>query len=358
MVFDMERRLVDLNPAARALIGPAADGAIGKMLSEVLPEQKDLILRFRDVEETQAEIVVPLPEGDSRTLELRLSTLRDRRGMATGRLVVLRDITQAKLAERKLAEARDQALEALRMRSRILAVVSHELRTPLGAILGYADMLRAGAQGPITETQMTVVNRMISNAVHLTDLVNDLLDEAQIEQGKITLHIAPIEPSKLMESVETAMGQRAREHGLRLVTVVAPGAPEVIRTDLSRITQIVNNLVGNALKFTRQGDVTVTLLKVDEEHWGISVKDSGPGIAAENQKLIFEPFWQVDHPETREHKGVGLGLSIARQMTQLLGGEITLESEPGKGTTFTVLFPWTTAQEKMISGEKVPGAGR
>jgi len=308
------------------------------------------------VEEALAEIVVPV-NGEPRTLELRLSSMRSRRGEQTGRLVVLRDITEAKLAEKKLAEARDQALEALRMRSRILAVVSHELRTPLGAILGYADMLRAGAQGPISETQMTVVNRMISNATHLTDLVNDLLDEAQIEQGKITLHIAPVEPARLMEAVEVAMGQRARDQGLRLVTRIAPDAPEIIRTDLSRLTQIVTNLVSNSLKFTKQGDVTVSLLKVDNDHWGISVADNGPGIAEENQQRVFEPFWQVDNPETREHKGVGLGLSIARQMVQLLGGEIRLESAAGKGTIFIVLFPWTSVKEKMSSGEKVSGLG-
>jgi two-component system, sensor histidine kinase len=151
------------------------------------------------------------------------------------------------------------------------------------------------------------------------------------------------------------MSHQARASGMKLITEVSPGAPEVIHTDLARLTQVVNNLVGNALKFTTEGEVKVRLYRVDDGQWGIAVSDKGPGISLENQAMIFEPFWQVDNPETREHKGVGLGLSIAKQMTQHLGGEIKLNSALGKGTTFTVLFPSSPLKEKVKGVEEVSG---
>jgi PAS domain S-box-containing protein len=354
IVLDMERRVVDLNPAARTILGTASHGAIGKNIQEVLPQQKDLIERFRDKIEASAEVTLPI-RGEDRTLELRVSTLSNRGGIPTGRLIVIRDISEAKLIEKNLAEARDQALEALRLRSRILAVVSHELRTPLSAILGYADMLKVEAHGPMNEAQRSALGRVIANATHLTELVNDLLDQAQMEQRKVTLHIVPSAPARLMEIVEVAMSHQARANGMKLVTEVSSGAPEVIHTDLARLAQVVNNLVGNALKFSSEGEVKVRLYRVDDSQWAISVSDKGPGISPENQALIFEPFWQVDKPETREHQGVGLGLSIAKQMTQLLGGEIKLDSALGKGTTFTVLFPSSPLKEKAKGVEDVSG---
>jgi signal transduction histidine kinase len=271
--------------------------------------------------------------------------VHNRRGDVSGRLVVLRDITQRKQVEKKLAEARDQALEALRLKSRILAVVSHDFRTPLGAILGFAEMLKEGMLGPLSDAQRGPIERIIANTNQLTDLVNDLLDQAQLEAGKITLHVSMFPPSKLMDTIETMMGPKAREKGLRLITVLGHDVPSPVRGDISRLNQVVSNLVGNALKFTKEGEVKVRLFRADEDHWAIEVTDTGPGISPQDQKHIFDPFWQVDFSETREHTGMGLGLSIVKQLVNRLSGQISVESKVGEGTKFVITLPVDPTKE-------------
>ncbi len=346
IVMDVQNRVVDLNGAARAAIGPAANTAIGRPLIEVIPEQRTLIESFLSVSQLRTELTFGIDET-ARTFDLRISPVHNRRGNINGRLVVLRDITQRKQVEKKLAEARDQALEALRLKSRILAVVSHDFRTPLGAILGYAEMLKEGMLGSVPDAQRGPIERIIANTNQLADLVNDLLDQAQLEAGKITLHVSMFPPSKLLDTVETTMGPKAREKNLKLVTEISPGVPSSVRGDLSRLNQAVSNLVGNALKFTKEGEVRVRFFKADEDHWGIEVADTGPGISQQDQEHIFDPFWQVDFSETREHTGMGLGLSIVKQLIQRLNGQIAVESQLGKGTKFTITLPVDPAKEVL-----------
>lgn len=338
IVVDTEGRVVDLNPAARVTIGAAADGAIGKPLAEVIPDQQNLIEKFRDLSDVHTEISITT--GDiPRYFDLSMSLLTERDGTARGRLIVVHEITDSKLIEKKLSEARDQALEASRMKSRILAVVSHDFRTPLGAILGYADMLIEGPAGPISPEQQKLVERIVANASQLNNLVNDLLDQSQIEAGKITMHFAPFAPEKLIHNVEGALNKKAADKGLKLVTVIEESTPNPITGDLSRVMQVITNLADNAIKYTSQGEVKITLSRVDNDQWGIMVSDTGPGISEETQSHIFEPFWQADDYEVREGRGVGLGLSIAKQLVLRMGGKIVVESEIGKGTTFKATLP-------------------
>lgn len=344
IVMDVQDRVVDLNGAARSIIGSAANTAIGRYLTEVLPDQRTLIESFLSVSQLRTELTFGVDET-ARTFDLRISPIHNRRGIVSGRLVVLRDITQRKQVEKKLAEARDQALEALRLKSRILAVVSHDFRTPLGAILGYAEMLKEGMLGSLSDAQRGPIERIVANTNQLTDLVNDLLDQAQLEAGKITLHVSMFPPSKLIDTIKTTMGPKAEEKGLKLITALDPGMPSPVRGDISRLNQVVSNLVGNALKFTKEGEVKVRLFRVDEDHWGVEVADTGPGISRQDQEHIFDPFWQVDFSETREHTGMGLGLSIVKQLTNRLNGQIAVESEPGKGTKFVITLPIDPAKE-------------
>jgi PAS domain S-box-containing protein len=355
IVMDIQDRVVDLNGAARAIVGPSAETAIGRYLTEVMPEQRTLIESFLSVSQLRTELTFGVDET-ARTFDLRISPVNNRRGDRSGRLVVLRDITQRKQVEKKLAEARDQALEALRLKSRILAVVSHDFRTPLGAILGFAEMLKEGMLGKVPDAQLGPIERIIANTNQLTDLVNDLLDQAQLEAGKITLHVSQFPPTKLLDTIETTMGPKAREKNLRLITVVSPGVPSIVRGDISRLNQAVTNLVGNALKFTKEGEVKVRFFKADEDHWAVEITDTGPGISKQDQEHIFDPFWQVDFSETREHTGMGLGLSIVKQLVQRLSGQIAVESELGKGTKFTITLPIDPTRE--IFNEQTARADR
>jgi hypothetical protein len=350
IVLDLQDRIVDLNSAGWALIGSDEKAAIGLPLIEVMSEQRTLLDQFLKVGQLRNEITFGIGET-SRTFELRLSPLYNRRGRQNGRLMVLRDITQRKQVERKLAEARDQALEALRLKSRILAVVSHDLRTPLGAILGYAEMLKEEMLGPLADAQREPVERIVANTNQLTELVSDLLDQAQLEAGKITIHVSQFTPSKLLNTIEATMGPKSKEKGLKLITEMGSNIPTMVRGDISRLNQVLTNLVNNALKFTEKGEIKVRAFGIDDTHWGIEVSDTGLGISPKDQEHIFDPFWQVDFSETREHRGVGLGLSIVNQLVQRLRGKITVESQLDIGTKFIITLPLDPIKEAIDEQE-------
>jgi len=264
-----------------------------------------------------------------------------REHQAVGLLQQERDLLEQRVAERTrdLAEARDQALGASRYKTELMAKVNHELRAPLGAILGYTELLHNGLLGPITPKQKGTTARVLVNTYHLTDMVNDLLDQAQIERGQIQLHVAPFHPRDMSEGINTTMKLMAEAKGLSFTIYVAPELPAVLLGDQKRLKQILTNLISNAIKFTETGRVEAHLDCAGTEHWAMKVSDTGPGIPLEAQTHIFESFWQVDNPLTRKQHGYGLGLSIVKQLTELMGGRITLESEAGRGSTFSIVLP-------------------
>jgi PAS domain S-box-containing protein len=258
------------------------------------------------------------------------------------------EIAERKRAQEALAQARDQALEASRLKSELLAKVSHELRTPLGVILGYAELLEDGTFGSLSEQQQEITVKVIDSARYLSNLVNELLDQAQFERGKLELAIKPFAPKDLIRQVETKMNVLAQAKGLSLSHDIAVHVPPILSGDPYRLQQVLVNLVSNAIKFTDTGEVTVRFSCPDPEHWAMQVTDTGSGIPPEAQAYIFEPFRQVDGSMTREHSGTGLGLSIVKQLTTLMGGQVTLESQLGQGSTFTILLPLTPIQEKKV----------
>lgn len=257
------------------------------------------------------------------------------------------DITERKQAEAALALARDQALEANRLKTELLAKVSHELRTPLGAILGFAELLEVNTYGPLSEKQRQVTTKIINSTHYLTTLVNELLDQAQLEAGRLKLNVHSFAPANLVDDTLTKLSVLARTKGLSLTSDIATDVPATLFGDAARLQQILVNLVSNAIKFTQRGGVRVKLYCPDADYWALRVSDTGPGIPAEAQTYIFEPFRQVDGSITRAHAGTGLGLSIVKQLTTLMGGEITLESKVGQGSTFTVYLPLQPIQEKI-----------
>ncbi len=187
----------------------------------------------------------------------------------------------------------------------------------------------------------------MDSTYYLTDLVNDLLDGAQLEAGYLELNIAPFSLKEMVSRVESRMNVLAQKKGLALTIEIAPDVPATLSGDEKRLQRILSNLLGNAVKFTETGGVQARIYRLDPNHWAMQVTDTGPGIPPEAQAYIFESFQQVDDSLTQKRSGFGLGLSIVKQLVEMMGGEITLESEIGQGSVFTVTLPITLPQEKI-----------
>jgi signal transduction histidine kinase len=242
---------------------------------------------------------------------------------------------------RELAKTVDDLEIASQHKNQFVANMSHELRTPLAAILGYAELIQEGFYEPQGPKSLDALTRIRSNGKHLLGLINTVLDIAKIESGQFTLNMAEYAIESVVETVRSATESLAQNKKLTLTTEVANSLP-IGLGDEQRITQVLLNLVGNAIKFTDVGEVRLSA-KVENGHFNVSVSDTGPGIPAEHQTRIFEQFHQVDSSNTKAKGGTGLGLAIAKQIVEMHGGRIWVVSTPGKGSTFQMKLP-TRAQ--------------
>jgi PAS domain S-box-containing protein len=252
---------------------------------------------------------------------------------------VTRDITDRKKMEEELKKKTIEAQEASRIKSQLVSNVSHELRTPLNAILGYTHLVLGQIYGPVTEDQKMALDGVLRNSGDLLNLINNILDLSKIESGKASPEIEPVTVSLLLDEVLTALRPLLNKSALslRYDSVVLP----VIQSDAGKIKQIFVNLLSNAIKFTPQGEITVRMNdRPERSAVEIDIQDTGIGIQSEDLSRIFDRFHQVDGTATREFEGSGLGLAIVKQLVNLLKGEISVKSEFGKGSTFTVLLPY------------------
>ena len=244
-----------------------------------------------------------------------------------------RDISEQRRVAQVLSESKRLAEEANRAKSDFLANMSHEIRTPISAILGYAELLLSHMSDPDNVACIDAIKR---NGQHLVELINDILDLSKIEAGMMNAERIRFSPTDLMREVIEGMRLRASERGLALELKYDGALPATIESDPTRLRQILLNLVGNAIKFTQQGQIEVTVkLLVSERLLQVTVADTGIGIAPDRKAQLFEPFTQADTSVTRQYGGTGLGLTISRRLIELLGGRISVESEPGIGSTFT-----------------------
>lgn len=235
------------------------------------------------------------------------------------------------------SELLEQARAADAAKGRFLATISHELRTPLTALTGYEELLIDEVLGPVSEPQRDVLERMRSVTHHLTSMIEDVLAYSSLEMGHEVIRPTEFLLVDLIRTVVAVVEPLARQKGIELV-IELPDESLRLTTDIDRVRQILVNLGGNAVKFTDEGQVRITTA-VDAREVQISVADTGIGISAANQQLLFRPFAQADTGLTRRHGGTGLGLYISRQLAKLLGGRIELRSEVGRGSTFTLVLP-------------------
>jgi signal transduction histidine kinase len=235
---------------------------------------------------------------------------------------------------RKMEEQAEALEKAISQRSRFFASMSHELRTPINAVVGYNQLLELGAFGGMNEQQTEAVRKVHRSAKHLLELINDILDISKIEAGKLEVSFEPADLSAVVRDTVTSVQLQAEEKGLALEVRVPPRAPA--ETDPARVRQILLNLLSNAVKFTDQGEVRVTLERARDDYL-LRVADTGPGVSREDQERIFEEFEQ-SHPGSVQG-GTGLGLAISRRLANLLGGELSMESKVGVGSTFSLRLP-------------------
>ncbi len=261
---------------------------------------------------------------------------------ATGLAVLRAELRMRIATERELQRAKAEADEASRAKGDFLAVMSHEIRTPLNAVLGFAHLL---AESPLDETQRSHVSTILAEGARLGTLMNDILDLTKIEKGRLTLEQAPFSPIESAQDVIRLFGPRARQRGLELRLAAACDPALVVEGDPLRFRQIIVNLVDNALKFTPSGSVTITLewaapaASRANGQLAVRVRDTGIGIPAEKIGRLFQLFTQADSSTTRRYGGTGLGLAICQRLAHLMGGVISVRSEPGNGTEFTVAVP-------------------
>jgi PAS domain S-box-containing protein len=335
-LFRISREGVYLDVKPRPGSQLDAEWIVGRTLHEMMPHSvADYgLARIQEALETQTiqffEYQLAL-EDELRDYEARLVVSGPDEVLA-----IVRDITDRKRAEVAMEIARDQAVEASRVKSQFLANMSHELRTPLNAIINYTQLALDGIYGDLTEPQRDRLSKVVRNGHNLLALVNDVLDLSKIEAGQVELSLGLVKTGTFITQVVEMLRPLAEKKHLELYYVDSQ-APN-LWVDEMRTRQILTNVIGNAIKFTRQGRIVVEAEAADD-FVRISVTDTGIGIPSEAQKRIFDQFWQVDSSTTREYEGTGLGLAICKRLVEMHGGRISVESRVNEGSRFHIFLP-------------------
>jgi PAS domain S-box-containing protein len=355
------------NAAAERMIGYKAEEVIGRPTSILIHDWTEVERRAKELSAELGRPVSPdfevfvakarlgqadehewtyvRKDGSRLPVLLSVTPVRDERGVILGFMGIASDITERKRAETQLQQARQAAEAASRAKGEFLANMSHEIRTPMNAVMGMTE-LALGTE--LTREQRGYLMAARNSAIDLLTIINDVLDFSKIEAGKLELHPEPFRLRDALGLDLKTFSLRAAEKGLELTLRVHPEVPDALMGDVGRLRQILNNLVSNALKFTEKGEVAVEVSIADSDlqsttrktlapaqcvlHFRVS--DTGIGVALDQQTAIFEAFTQADTSITRQYGGTGLGLAIAGRLSRLMGGEIWVESERGKGSTF------------------------
>ncbi len=358
-VVDARGALIEVNPAMCQILARGRDQLVGRAIFDFTDEQntrvfKENIARRAKGESSAYEVSLIRPDGSTVPCRVNASPFVGENNEIQGSFGMFTDITEQKRAEAELKAAMQKAEEATEMKSMFLANMSHEIRTPMNAIIGLSH-LALGTE--LTPKQRDYVSKVHNAGTSLLAIINDILDFSKIEAGKLDLETTEFKLDEVIGNVTTLTAQKAHEKGLEFLAHVAPGIPECLLGDPLRLGQILTNFVNNAVKFTEQGEIrlSVDLLERTGEKVQLkfSVRDTGIGMTPEQSAKLFQPFTQADMSTTRKHGGTGLGLTICRRLVELMGGHIWLESRPGAGSTF-FFTAWLGAVTEKKSRKIIP----
>ncbi len=379
MMVDEQERLVSWNKFTEKLFGMNAEDLHLKPVKSLYTDEEWIKIRAHNAREKclEAHLESRMIRKDGRVIDVDIShsVLRNSEGKIISSAAIINDITERKRLEqvsirakkeveeanRKLEQALDhaniltrEAKVANNAKSEFLANMSHEIRTPMNGIVGMLTLALNKEREEKIREYLTIAKTCADS---LLNLINDILDISKVEAGKLAIEIIDCNVDEILSVINSSMRPSASEKGVGFEVVLKTDVPEKIKTDPTRLNQCLVNLIGNAVKFTETGGVTVELSLEemgDKPFVRFDVVDTGIGIPVDQQKSIFDKFMQADSSTTRKHGGTGLGLAITKQLTQLLGGDLTLTSEPGKGSTFSVIIPANIdiASATMISNDR------
>jgi PAS domain S-box-containing protein len=344
--WDTDLRVELWNAAAEKIFGFTAEEAIGCLAIDLIIP-KDIQVRIETVRQTLVTESNALNEcnenitHDGRRIMCQWynTPLVDKHGQVVGVSSIVEDVTLKLEYEKGLKDAKDQAEAANHAKSQFMANMSHELRTPMNAIMGFSDLLR---DEELTDEQIDYIETIHASSEHLLRLINDVLDISKIESGKEEIAWGVCSVRDLLDQLEHLMQNNAQSKGLQFVLDIRADVPEQVITDAKHLYQCLINLVGNAIKFTETGSVSLRVGLLDGASITslyFEVVDTGIGIPADRQSKVFELFEQADVSTSRKYGGTGLGLAITRQLVEMMGGTVMLESDEGVGSTFTITLP-------------------
>jgi two-component system, sensor histidine kinase and response regulator len=363
----LDGNIITWNSAAERMFGYTYAEAHGKAMAILVPpdlraEPGEILSRVQRGDVVRNLETTRIRKGGGRVaVSLSVSLTRDAAGRITGFSTVARDIRPEIEAREALQQARDGAERAARTRSAFLANMSHEIRTPMNAILGLTELLLDTALAP---EQRRTVELVRDSAESLLNILNDVLDFSKIEAEHLELESIPFDLPALVDSTARLLAVRARGRRLELACDVRGDVPPMVRGDPTRLRQILTNLISNAIKFTPKGEIVVSVAqerRAGETAWvRFAVRDTGVGIPREKRESIFQEFEQADVSTTRQYGGTGLGLAIARRLVRLMGGELAVDSEEGRGSefSFTASFPVEPRASTLPAGVALLDGGR
>src|SRR5476649_1336174 len=345
MTTDPSGIITDVNKQMEALTGCTRDELIGAPFKSYFtdPERAEAAIKLvlREKKVTDYELTARALDGKKTVVSYNATTFYDRGRTLQGVFAAARDVTERKRVEAELQQAKSAAESASRTKSDFLASMSHEIRTPMNAIMGIADLLAKTPLSPEQDKYVQIFRRAGDN---LLNLINDILDLSKVEASQLELEQTGFSLTELLEKVIFFVAIRTNEKGLTLVCEIAPGAPTDLVGDPTRLCQVLLNLVGNAIKFTESG--TVSLRVAPDGNSSVptalrfTVSDTGIGIPGEKLDRVFERFTQADSSTTRRFGGSGLGLTISKRLVELMGGTIDAKSEVGEGIVFAFSVPF------------------
>ncbi len=336
VVIDENKKVIDYNLCAKKFFS-GYKTITTSMNIAVLFENQENTLKFinENNENNGKEMEFIFREQPLTWLKIIISPIKNAAGKTLAQLIILRDITINKIAELKISESRRIAEAANTAKSKFIATISHEIRTPINALTGFLELMR---RKETDSNSREYLEEAVSASRLLLRIVNDILDMSKIGAGKLSLIESEFNLKKIIESSMALFEPLALEKNIKFEIFIDNKTPETLIGDSVRVSQIINNLLSNAFKFTSEGYISIKCNIIEETENDVSIefkiKDSGPGIAPEDIKLLFEPFYQIKNNKPFEHEGSGLGLSICREITKMMNGGIYAESEKGKGSIF------------------------